>query len=311
MRRGVRHNAMEMQEHSEKRKKFSGQRVRLVNITLSLYDELHGSESSILGRMMQTYFYRVGTETRECILPSESTPLFEHVLWGSPAELFTPAYWKLQMVERIANGIVYKTRLGQTLLEEVAACMLGGYGIPAELGLAAFNRLRNESLLDGFATETEIREALVRPFLIGNSTRKYRFAYQKSSRLESTLALLKNAELPSDDKEARDYLCDLPGVGPKTASWIIRNDRQSDSVAILDIHIIRAGSQMNLFKSNKLTSQNYRTYEEKFLHFANEIGESAGQLDALMWDQMRKYYFASVRSRRNLLTDQSQLEFVY
>lgn len=38
-------------------------------------------------------------------------------------------------------------KLRENILEEVAACILGGYGIPAEMGLVAFDRLKNENLI--------------------------------------------------------------------------------------------------------------------------------------------------------------------
>ncbi|MDZ3993341.1 hypothetical protein PspTeo4_24872 [Pseudomonas sp. Teo4] len=40
----------------------------------------------------------------------------------------------------------------------------------------------------------------------------------------------------------RDWLLELPGIGYKTASWVARNWLDADDVAILDIHILRAGA---------------------------------------------------------------------
>jgi endonuclease III len=43
----------------------------------------------------------------------------------------------------------------------------------------------------------------------------------------------------------------LPGIGPKTASWIARNWLDADDVAILDIHIMRVGQVIGLFPLSK------------------------------------------------------------
>ena len=40
----------------------------------------------------------------------------------------------------------------------------------------------------------------------------------------------------------RDWLLAIPGIGPKTASWIVRNRTGSSAVAIIDVHILRAGT---------------------------------------------------------------------
>jgi hypothetical protein len=63
------------------------------------------------------------------------------LVWGFAEEIGSPAYWAAQAwmweVEAPAH---YK--LGRSLEEELMACLLGGYGIPAEVGLAAYERLR-------------------------------------------------------------------------------------------------------------------------------------------------------------------------
>ena len=45
----------------------------------------------------------------------------------------------------------------------------------------------------------------------------------------------------------RDALTAIPGVGLKTASWAVRNHRASDSVAVLDVHIVRACEHLGVF----------------------------------------------------------------
>src|SRR6266542_5468423 len=81
-------------------------------------------------------------------IPSESDEVIPGVQWGAPCALFTPAYWYTQALMREENGQGQQThRIGTTFEEEVTACLLGGYGIPAEVGLAAFHRLRDAGVI--------------------------------------------------------------------------------------------------------------------------------------------------------------------
>jgi N-glycosylase/DNA lyase len=79
----------------------------------------------------------------------------------------------------------------------------------------------------------------------------------------------------------------LPGIGPKTASWITRNWLGSDAVAILDVHVIRACCLMGLFSEPICLRREYEVLECKFLQFAENIGVRAAMLDALIWREMR------------------------
>ena len=53
-------------------------------------------------------------------------------------------------------------RLGRTLAEEFAACLLGGHGIPAPVGIAAYERLRERGILCGAGASEQQLEALLR-----------------------------------------------------------------------------------------------------------------------------------------------------
>lgn len=210
------------------------------------------------------------------------------VVWGSADEFGTPAFWKLQTaLKREAAGCV-DHGLGESLLEEVAACLLGGYGIPAEIGLVAFGRLKEEGLLDGWATREEIERVLATPLDTGGGERRYRFARQKSDYLARTLAVVRTLSEDCSDLELRATLLGLPGVGPKTASWIVRNYRNSNSVAILDVHVVRACTAIGLFPADLVLSRSYFELEDAFLEFCLHIDEPAAMVDALMWDAMRR-----------------------
>lgn len=221
-------------------------------------------------------------------LPCPFTEVLPGVNWGLAEEIFTPAFWKYQAHMKRVSGQYCHYRLGRTLLEEVSVCLLGGYGMPAELGLAAFDRLKDQDLLSGWATADEIEQALSMPFVVFENLRNYRFARQKARYLSSALAELRESTLPKDEKACRDYLTTLNGIGPKTASWVVRNHFGSNAVAILDIHIVRAGIAIGIFDENADTARQYYQLEDQFLTFCLALEESASLLDALMWDYMRR-----------------------
>ena len=221
-------------------------------------------------------------------LPCPYTEVMPGVKWGYVDEVFTPAFWKYQSQLKRAFHEDNDHKLGRSLMEEVSVCLLGGYGMPAELGLAAFYRLRDQGMLFGTASAAQIEQVLSMPFSISNKPRKYRFVRQKSRYLSAALNTLRDASLPSDERALRNYLTTLCGVGPKTASWVVRNHLGSDVVAILDIHIIRAGIAIGIFDPTANPSRHYFDLEQRFLDFCSALKEPASVLDAIMWDCMRR-----------------------
>ena len=70
----------------------------------------------------------------------------------------------------------------------------------------------------------------------------------------------------------------------------MRNWLDSDAVAILDIHVVRAGRFCRLFNEQDRVERSYRPMERRFLEFARALGVRASLLDILIWDQMRRYH---------------------
>jgi thermostable 8-oxoguanine DNA glycosylase len=227
--------------------------------------------------------------TEKLILPDPDDYVMDGVRWGDNYALFTPSFWTtLAWLDKHDND--YESyRLGQTLEEEVAACLLGGYGIPAEVGWAAFYRIRDMGLLnDSCPSDETLYGALTEPLDVNGRNVRYRFARQKSKYLSSALAKFREGTPPThDDLVLRNWLMELEGIGPKTASWITRNWLQSDRVAIIDIHIHRAGILMGLYDLKESPAKNYFAMESKFLNFAERIQVKASVLDALIWQQMK------------------------
>lgn len=221
-------------------------------------------------------------------LPPPSKELVPGVFWGCAGDVFSPAFWKYQSHMLRSRGYGNDFQLGKTLLEEVCVCLLGGYGMPAELGLAAFKRLANKGLISSRTTIEKFESELSKPFKFGTKLRKYRFISQKSRYLHGALQAINQDNVPDCPTELRAFLTTIPGIGPKTASWIVRNHKGSDEVAILDIHIIRAGISIGLFEPNSNPTRDYFELERRFLHFCIALDEPASLVDAMMWEYMRR-----------------------
>ena len=201
----------------------------------------------------------------ELSIPAPDALVLPSIPWGAFDDLLTPAYWKGQAWQHEHFGTYRSLRLGQTLTEELAACLLGGYGMKAELGLAAFERLREQGLLTPKTPESAFQKALAAPFFVQGHPRRYRFPAQKAKYLAACLARIEELSEPESDVQLRNWLTELPGVGPKTASWVVRNYRRSNAVAIIDIHLLRAGRHIGIFRADWDPQHHYTLLEESFL----------------------------------------------
>ena len=196
----------------------------------------------------------------------------------------TPAFWAAQSwMWELEEPEHY--RLGRSLEEELIACLLGGHGIPSEVGLAAYERLRDvwHSNPERLKTAPQVEKLLSRPLNVNGRSVRYRFAAQKSRYLSQALSQLPDIAVDISDRNFRDALCTLKGVGPKTASWIVRNWRGSDEVAILDVHLLRAASELGLISADLKVEKHYHIIEKAFVDFAKDIGAKASILDSVIW----------------------------
>lgn len=236
---------------------------------------------------MQVMHAIIGGAPRQRLLPEATDYVLPGVVWGAFDELLTPAFWLGQAWQHQVLGTFSDLRLGRSLAEELAACLLGGFGMPAELGLAAYRRLRDRGLLNDRPSAGELERSLSEPFVLDGRSRRYRFPRQRATFLAGCLANLDGFLEPEDDGELRDHLTAMRGIGPKTASWIVRNYRASNAVAIIDVHILRACRHMGLFPPGWLPSKHYRQLECRFLEFAAALQTPASLLDGLIWHYMR------------------------
>lgn len=223
------------------------------------------------------------------------------VQWGHLWQVGTPAYWIALTVTACQDGSsaasVTRHRLGEDLVEEVAACLLGGYGVPHPVGLAAFEAVQDAGVLGKPVSADVIEEILREPLQVGGRAVRYRFAAQRARYLALALDRLHTHRPPTSARALRDWLMASPGIGPKTAGWVVRNYLGSDQVAVIDIHIYRAGVEAGVFDSTWTPTRDYALLEELFLAWARHGNVSAADLDAVIWAERARSPNAYVRSR--------------
>lgn len=237
--------------------------------------------------MSQCFVMVTNTGSIQLELPPPDQILLNEVRWGAVEAFPTPAYWQCQVIARRLVGHPPRYKLGRTLAEEVGACLLGGHGIPATIGIAAYEKLRgmgafNEDTPSSAQLEIWLRE----PLHVEQRQVRYRFAAQKARYLAAAIPMIQSAPEFTSGKQLRNWLMQLPGIGPKTGSWIARNWTDANDVAILDIHIMRVGQAIGLFPRELTVERNYLELESIFLEFSNALDVRASELDAVVWYEM-------------------------
>lgn len=232
----------------------------------------------------------VGANARLVRLPASDAEVVPGVAWGSPDYFNTPAYWAVRCQWEGDNPDYVAGN--DDLVREVAFCLLGGYGIRYEVNQAAFLRMEANGLFEPRAPlidEACIRRWLTEPLLVDGRPTRYRFPNQRARRLAGMLAFFALNDLSGLSAGAlRTALMTIEGVGPKIASWIVRNCLGSDEVAIIDVHLIRACTNMRVFPEEISLPRDYQALEARFLCFSKALDIKPSVLDAVIWSEIRK-----------------------
>ena len=242
--------------------------------------------------MAQMVHYWIdGTESKR-ELPEPETELLPGVRWGQYWEAFTPAYWLAQYwmhgLDRVERSPHHAKG---DVVQELVFCMLGGFGISAELATAMFSACNSAGLISRRETSVDIwQEQLRQPVLVNERMQHYRYPNQKSRFLAESMRYISERPLSFQDGRClRNELLHIKGVGYKTAGWVARNYLDTDDVAILDIHLVRAGILCGIFNPHQKVDREYLVMEDRYLQFCQALGVRAAVMDCLMWDQMRDY----------------------
>ena len=219
--------------------------------------------------------------------------------FGREDELLTPAYWAMRCATADPADIDFINHHG-TLEEEIGFCLLGGFGVTLEVATVFFERLRTSGAFERGTVlpEADLFAMLNAPATLRGRPHRYRFPTQRARRLHHAMADLEQMEFDEADPiRFREQIQSLEGVGPKTASWIARNWLDTDLVAILDIHILRAGWLLELFDKNCRLPRDYLDLESRFLCFAKNLHVRTSVLDSVMWYDMRTFGSNLMRER--------------
>lgn len=211
--------------------------------------------------------------------------------WMDESCLGSAAFW-VGETRRRPRPQTY--RMGRTLAEEISLCLLGGYGVNEAMSTGAFWAVRDARLLDTESppTSAEVEEVLRQPLAIAGYARpvRYRFPSQRAKRVAAAVAALGEEPPPPDlsPRDLRNWLTRLPGVGLKTASWAARNVTRSDDIAVIDIHIRRAGIVAGVFDPNWTLPRDYTVFEEAFCGWAAAGGVPTADMDACVWSTLAR-----------------------
>lgn len=193
----------------------------------------------------------------------------------------------------------------EELWYELAGCILGS-GVRHEDATHAVSLLRERGVLSSIvqpdgsfsALETQVRRTLSSPILPasgGRPGRAYRFPNTRARFLRQTAEAiygegnsLSRILLASRSPEhAREQLVSMAcGVGPKQASLFLTNVGYADSLAILDVHILRYMSWLDLLPHGIRRVQTLRAYERVeaiFREYARYLGFTVADLDRAVW----------------------------
>ena len=210
------------------------------------------------------------------------------VKWGRQDCILTSYYWKCRVEHWEEDNGVFENRSQESLLQEVIYCLIGGFGIKAEVAHSFYRSFVENLSLDDF-TQEQAFEILNTPTLSLGTYKRYRFPKQRAKQLYLAKEKMKTLEFnTSNHVEFRNQLTKLNGIGYKIASWITRNFLGSDEVAVLDVHIVRAGQHINLFDKDAKLPRDYLKMERRFVDFAKALDVRTSSLDAVMWDDMRR-----------------------
>jgi thermostable 8-oxoguanine DNA glycosylase len=188
------------------------------------------------------------------------------------------------------------------LAEETVFCLLGGHGISAEMAAAVFYECKKNNLIKNMEDSEDVWiYQLSQKVTVNNRQVSYRFPKQKAKYISGAISHLKSIDSDIKGRGLRDKLLNINGIGPKTAGWIVRNCYGVDDVAIIDIHIQRAGQLCGFFEPSWTPERHYSRMEDAFLEFCCQLCVRPSLFDYLIWDQMRRIGSLAIESAKKVV----------
>jgi N-glycosylase/DNA lyase len=201
-------------------------------------------------------------------------------------------------VDRVSAAIEQGSRNPE---RELLFCLLGGHGITFELASSATTVLER---LDIFDSDYDLQrlEGLIRaeldkpqfePRRHDGSRRRYRYPRRKAELIARAAGwareqgpLAQRLSSIGDERSRRAFLCECPGVGLKTASWMLRNIGLGEALAVIDIHVLTALVAVGRVRNMKLP-RDYEAVEHCFLSWCKELKAPPAAFDLMLWEWQR------------------------
>lgn len=185
---------------------------------------------------------------------------------------------------------------------ELLFCLLGGHGVTYELARSAaevighlepFSMERDREELMTLLVET-LRGANFGPPRVDGSLRRYRYPERKAEMITQAREWLgevggleQAVALHGDLTAKRRLLCTCPGIGPKTASWLLRNLGWADRVAVVDVHVLRLLIDLGYLGEYARMPRDYELAEQQFLALCREFDAPPAAFDLFAWEWQR------------------------
>jgi N-glycosylase/DNA lyase len=226
------------------------------------------------------------------VLQANSKPKLM-VDWSALWKEFGATY--VERVTALANDA------SRTIESELLFCLLGGHGVTFELARSAASVLETLSIFDSswkaadleLTIWSELSAAQFEPTRQDGSLRRYRYPRRKAHLIARAAAWvgyhapLREALLAfSEEVSRRDLLCECPGIGLKTASWLLRNVGLANDLAVVDIHVVRALTVANRIVAARLP-KDYQYIERCFLAWCEEMDAPPAAFDLMLWEWQR------------------------
>lgn len=211
-------------------------------------------------------------------------------------------------VKRIPHTSDWMKLEERSLWYELVACTLGSR-VKYELSLAAVRHLDTHGLLDikslrydPHQFEARIRKALSKPIFMSltrSGGRRYPYPKLKANQIRRTAEtiylggnsirkMLRFSKKPFTVRLR--IMSESIGIGPKQASLFLRNIGFSDSMAILDSHVLRYMFFTNLIQTaiqGVTTLTKYERKEALLRIYARQFHVGLATLDTAIWVVMR------------------------
>ena len=210
--------------------------------------------------------------------------------WQASSELFCQA-----IEDQISSS-------SKNLDKEMLFCLLGGFGISYEHGRSATEVIAPLLPFDEGWDDLALFDTMVAtlslaqfgPPRLDGSPRRYRYPTRKARIIvEARRWVLQHAPLSArlvefpDCTSRRRFLCNCPGMGLKTASWLLRNLGWGNRLAIVDVHVLRALTIAGRIPLETRMPRDYEAVEEAFLNWCEKLSAPPPAFDLFLWEWER------------------------